>query len=124
MTITEQKVKTIIAIELSLEDIRKAVSDYGKDGMAHRHARALDFVNPVDIDSVEDAGSWSDSMTVSFIEAMFLNGNGDTYNYLAQYFGFDGWENAGFFNKNRKVYCMAVFNYGDTLTPQFIKEGK
>lgn len=118
MKITEQKVKTLISIELSLKDIGQAVSNYGKDGQAHRYPRAFEFVDPAKKHLIEKA------VSESFVEEIFLNGNGDTYNYLAQYFGFDGWHNAGYFNRGRHSYCMEVFNRGDTLTPQFIKEAK
>lgn len=115
MTITKQEVKTLISIELSLKDIGKAVSDYGKDGLTYYYPRAFEFVDPAKIYLIEKAASWTNDITIRFVEEMFLNGNKDTYGYLAQYFGFDGWENAGCFNKGRQTYRMVVFNRGDTL---------
>lgn len=39
----------------------------------------------------------------------------DTYRVIAAYFGFDGVENCGFYNKSRDVRDMVVYKRGDAL---------
>ena len=39
----------------------------------------------------------------------------DEVTYIANKLGFDGWEFAGSYNKERKIRTMIVYNNGDTI---------
>ena len=40
---------------------------------------------------------------------------GDTCSYIAKALGFDGWQNSGVYYKDRRVYKMILFKYGDRI---------
>lgn len=59
-----------------------------------------------------------ENSTLGDVKDLFesLNGfNGDELNYIAYKLGFDGWSNAGIYDKNRHVRTFTVYRYGDTL---------
>lgn len=107
MKITSQEVKTFYKIEFDAADFANAVERYeASELLVPRFKRAFEGF---DIDPK------SEESCVSAMRRMTVFGNGDTAGYLADFFGFDGWQNAGVFNERKKVYEMTVFNYGDRV---------
>lgn len=107
MKITKQEVKTFYSISISFNDFVKAIETYkAKEIHQISYSKAFDKFN---IDDTTMGNLRNGFQNISF------KGNGDTYGYLAKYFGFDGWQNAGYYSENQKAYCMVVYNYGDTL---------
>lgn len=107
MKITETKVKTICTIEFGCCEFTQAVSHYMNSMEKHKYPRAFENVDLHDEIKI--------SVIDNFFRNMGIEGNGDLYLYLANYFGFDGWENAGYYTTGKNCYRMVVFNYGDTL---------
>lgn len=111
MKIVGQEVKTLYTIELSVSDIAEAMSDYCKSTNKHKYPRAFDWLT---MDT--EAESWTLKKVEEIInKTFFMASNGDTYSYLAEYFGFDGWSNAGLWKENKRIYTMSVFNRGEYL---------
>lgn len=107
MKIQKQEVKTFYEIEFDAADFANAVEKYEK----YDHVRYAyqDAFEKIDISDKSEEG-YEAAMKV-----MSVYGCKDTYNFIADYFGFDGWHNAGYYNEKRKVYRMEVFNYGDSI---------
>lgn len=97
MTISKIEVKTHYNIELDESDVATAIHFYNsEEGEADRatYPKALDDLgdNP--------------------IKKLGLLGNSQTYAFLANFFGFDGWENAGYYHATTHTYRMSVFTWG------------
>lgn len=106
MKITKTEVRTTYSISIDFKDWTNAIEAY-KEKESYRicHPKAFDGFN------IEDT-------TMGNLRNGFHNinfkGNADTFEYLARFFGFDGWSNAGIYYERRKAHCMVVYNYGDT----------
>lgn len=107
MKITSQKVKTFYEIEFDAADLANAIERYKCSEYAH--AMWCDAFEGIDTSDLSEAAC------ERLLETKIGWGNGSTASYLADYFGFDGWQNAGTYIKKRKTYRMEVFNYGDCL---------
>lgn len=113
MKITETKVKTLYNIVLDTADFAILLEQFHDDKKD----------NAVILYSCQKAFDWletthahvSEQRAIAVMGQMHSKAHGDTYNYLAKSLGFDGWENAGYFDKNKNRYCMVVYNNGDTL---------
>lgn len=107
MKITMQEVRTIYEISIDFKDWVNAIENY-KEKEFERiiHPKAFENFN-------------IDDTTMGNLRTGFRNinykGNGDTFAYLARFFGFDGWSNAGLHYEKRNAHCMTVYNYGDTF---------
>ena len=107
MTILKNEVKTISTIALNTMDLGKAVQNYvDNENEAIFYSKAFDFMDTSD----STIGNLRKNL-----ENLSFKGNGDTFGYLAHFFGFDGWVNAGHYNKNNNKYQMVVFTYGDNI---------
>lgn len=107
MKITSQTVKTFYEIEFDAADLANAIEHYQRSEYAHAMwGNAFENIDTSDL---------SEAACEHLLETKIGWGNGSTAAYLADYFGFDGWQNSGVYNKKRKTYRMEVFNYGDNL---------
>jgi hypothetical protein len=106
MKITKQEVKTFYSIRIDFKDWTKAIENY-KEKEAPKICYSKAFEN-FNIEDTTMGNLRNGFQNISF------KGNADTFQYLATYFGFDGWQNAGFYSENRKAHCMVAYNYGDT----------
>lgn len=107
MKITSKEVKTFYRIEFDAADFANAVERYGDSEL-------LDSRFPKAFEGF-DINTNSEESCVSAMRRMSVFGNGDTAGYLADYFGFDGWSNGGYFCEKTLTYRMSVFNYGDCI---------
>ena len=108
MIITEQVVKTTYSIRFTLSEFQQMAREYQNSSDQHRYARAF---NDIDIDKLLD----TEKPEIVFFRELSMKGNPDTFKYIAEYFGFDGWSNAGYYSRTKECYCMQVFDYGDTI---------
>ena len=107
MKVVSQEVKTFYKIEFDAADFANAVERYnGSEVLETVYRRAFEGF---------DINTNSEDSCVTAMRRMSISGNGDTAGYLAEFFGYDGWQNAGTFNERKKVYAMIVFNYGDCV---------
>lgn len=93
MKILSQEVKTFYTIEIDRQTLYDIAEKFTKDETASiLYKRAFtDFANSGNINE------------------------GDTCSYIAKALGFDGWQTAGVYYVERRVYKMVVFNYGDRI---------
>lgn len=113
MKITETKVKTLYNIVLDTADFAILLEQFHDDKtnnavILYSCNKAFDFIETT-------YAHYSEQRTLAIMGQMHSKANNDTYNYLARSLGFGGWENAGYFDKNRNRYYMTVYNNGDTL---------
>ena len=107
MKITSQSVKTFYEIEFDAADLSNAIESYKRSENAQAMwGNAFEGIDTSDL---------SEAACERLLETKIGWGNGATASFLADYFGFDGWQNSGYYNKKRKTYRMQVFNYGDAL---------
>jgi hypothetical protein len=113
MKITETKVKTLYTIKLDTADFAILLEQFHDDKENEcvaltEYPKAFDFYTTTRENVREEVAA-------AVMNQMFSRANGDTYNYIARTLGFDGWENAGYYNKIKRIYTMVVYNNGDTL---------
>lgn len=103
MKILKAEVKSIYTIAVTADDYAKA-----KNNWCHGDTAAIKFPKAFDNDNTGH---------MSVLEEMKHNhsAHGDRAACLASYLGFDGWENAGYFDDGSNTLRMTVFNYGDCL---------
>ena len=106
MKITKTEVRTTYEISIDFKDWVNAIENY-KEKETGRifYPKAFEDFN---IDDTTMGNLRHGYHNINFI------GNKDTFGYLAHYFGFDSWSNAGIYFERRKAYCMSVYNCGDT----------
>lgn len=108
MKVTSKKVETIIDIEITFHDFQEIFTKFGKnENNRIIYQRAFE-------------GEDLENDSVGYIKRVFEElGSprvcGDTYRYIAESLGFDGWKNAGYYSKNKQVYKMTVYMSGDCL---------
>lgn len=109
MTITKKEVKTTYTINFTASEFAYILDAWSKSMQKHRHARAFNDL------PLEDVSELELSTIHEYFTELGVRGNPDTYAFIAEYFGFDGWSNAGYYNEAKKVYTMTVYDNGDTL---------
>ena len=108
MKITKMEVKTLFTITLRPKDIGEVITHYrSTQGLL----RAM-YPGAFDMFSVSNEPTYDELIEV--LENL-NRGNNRTYNTIAKVFGFDGWENSGYYTKERKTYTMEVYSYGDQV---------
>lgn len=107
MTIASKETKTFYNIRFTSSEFAAIAQHYLNSTDKHKYPRAFE-----NNELTEDI-----KITVldEFFKEMGITGNGDLFRLIAEYFGFDGWQNAGYYNRNKNCYCMTVYDYGDTL---------
>lgn len=103
MKIIKVEVRTTYYIEYSINDLWKIIREAKED-----ETNFQKFFYKYD----------GENSTLEDVKDLFesLNGfNGDELKYIAYKLGFDGWSNAGIYDKNRHVRTFIVYRYGDTL---------
>lgn len=103
MRILKTEVKSIYEIAVSADDFAKAKNEWN-----HNDTLNIRFPKAFKDDNVGH---------MSVLEEMKNNtlAHGDKAGCLAHCLGFDGWENAGYFDERIHCIRMTVFNYGDRL---------
>lgn len=107
MNITSIEVKTTYRINFTIYEFIQLIESYQTSMDKHKYPRAfedLDILDEIDQDEVQ-----------TFFKKMGVIGNTDLFNLIANWFGFDGWANAGYYNEKKEIYCMSVYNNGDTM---------
>lgn len=108
MTITKTEVKTFYSIEINIDDFSAIFNHFDESMKKHHYPHAFEF-------AYDNKGSKIKDVEEVFTRKLWEQGNSDTYRYIANYYGFDGWQNAGYYNEGRKVYHMQMYNEGSTL---------
>lgn len=103
MHILKTEVKSIYEIAVSADDFARAKNEWN-----HNYLLDSRFPKAFDNDLVGQMAVLDDMRKNH-------NAHGDRAGCLAHYLGFDGWENAGYFDERIKCIRMTVFNYGDRL---------
>lgn len=107
MKITTTEVKTFYSISIEFKDWVNAIENYkAKEAPKICHPRAFETFN------IEDTTMGNLRNGFRRIDPI---GNKDTFEYLARFLGFDGWQNAGIFNERTQTHNMVVYNRGDTV---------
>ncbi len=105
------EVKTTYTINLTVNDIADAIKDYYKSGKMRKFPRAFEWLS-----EKEDISTFTNEKIENLAKnSLFVEGNGDTFSYFADYFGFDGFTNSGRWDESKKVYRMVVYDYGNRL---------
>lgn len=113
MKITKAEVKTIYDIRFNFTEFKSLYTEFvnADENSVEKIIHSLAF-NGCDFSNLSDA----------YINGLFQclshktsNDRGQTYDYIAKYFGFDGWDNAGYYDKASENYCMVVYKHGDSL---------
>lgn len=108
MKITKQTVKTIVNITLDSADVAHIIDRYkNSDGLKAAFSKAFE--------NMSVTAEMPEENVLKVMNELFVHGNKDTFDVFAKVCGFDGWENAGYLDKDKMVYKMVVFNYGDTV---------
>lgn len=107
MTILKQEVRTITTIGLRAMDLGEVIKAY-KENEANQifYPHAFRFMNTEDT----TLGNLR-----STLENLQFKANADTFGMIARYYGYDGWANAGHYNKGSNHYSMTVYSYGDNI---------
>lgn len=109
MTITKKEVKTTYTINFTAGEFAYVLDAWQKSMQKHRHPHAFENLPFDDISDLKLAA------VHEYFTQLAVMGNPDTYSFIAEYFGFDGWSSVGYYNKAKKVYTMTVYDNGDTL---------
>nr|DAE67975.1 MAG TPA: translational regulation protein [Caudoviricetes sp.] len=103
MKILKAEVRTSYVIEYSKRDLMDIIANAPKDRKNY-------------LGVFEKCGGENVTMVVvsRYYEGI-IDLTPDQLTYIANKLGFDGWENAGYYNRDRKVRNMVVYREGDTL---------
>lgn len=115
MEIVTQEVKTLYSIQFTVSDFAGILFKYYREMEDEKCAYPKAF-EWLDLEKEDRYPSkLTENRVLDILDRMFIKGNGDTYAFIAKYFGFDGWSNGGLWNKNKKVWEMGVYNRGRYL---------
>lgn len=106
MKITSAKVMTVYDIDYTFEDFIEAAKD-----AFERAGRPNAFL----VDGVDVLDMPEEQQLKIFRKQWHCMLHGDTYTVIARHLGFDGWKNAGLYDKRKDVRSMVVYNDGDDL---------
>ena len=113
MKTLQSTVKTIYNIELDMADFALILERFHKDKSL---GRSVTVVYPLAFEWLEKTyADVSEGWAEAVVKNMQRNAHGDTYKLIAEYLGFDGYENSGYYNETKRIYRMSVYNNGDTL---------
>lgn len=110
MIITNKETKTFYNIRFTLSEFAQICDNYTRSTNKHKYPRAFESIA---IEEVIESNATS--TLINFFKEMGMIGNADLFSLIANHFGFDGWDNAGYYNLTKQCYCMRVFDYGDTI---------
>ena len=108
MKITEQRVKTITSIILDTADFANMIEYYKRNEL-------FKTMYPDAFKDMTVTAEMPEKNVIKVMEEMKILGNKDTYNFIADYHSFDGWENSGYYDEKKKIYKMVVYSNGDTM---------
>lgn len=107
-----QEVKTFYDIELDTADFANILERLHQD---KENGRSITIIYPKAFDWVITSPDINEPSAIIVMKQMHGKAHGDTFKYIAETLGFDGWANAGYYNETKRVYRMTVYNRGDTL---------
>lgn len=108
MKITKQVVKTIVSIKLDSIDFFEMID-------AYKQCEEDKKIYPNAFKNMCVVAEMKEEHIIKVMKEMLFLGNKDTFNYIASFNGFDGWENSGYYDEKSSTYNMVVYNYGDTM---------
>lgn len=107
MVKVKQTVKTEVEIRLDTMDIKHAIEHYLNTPIEKTvYPKAFNKVN---------LSYQMNELDIINVMINFICEHGDTFGYLASYFGFDDWCNSGTMDRQKNIYKMTVFSYGDQI---------
>lgn len=101
MNIYKKEIKTLYEIRFDLMEFLKIVEVFKECKEKMVLSNAFCKLTSFDYNEV-----------IKFYKHLADLGNPDTFLFIAKTLGFDGWENAGYYNALKDCYCMTVFNHG------------
>ncbi len=107
MKIISKEVRTTYEIMFDINEYTEIVKSFRDSMKKHHTPKAFEWLkyDEIDIDN-KPLDEWH-------LKNLWNCGNGDTFRYIANYFGFDGWSNAGIYYDHHKCHKMTVYNYGN-----------
>lgn len=107
MKIIKNEVRTITTISLTIKDLNELMDSYND-------CDNNQFLFPDAFKQID-----TNDRTMGYLRTVMENlayrGNGATFKYIAYHFGFDGFDNAGYYHKASGEYRMVVYTEGNTL---------
>lgn len=105
MKIRNIEVKTTYSVAINAKDMAAILEDYN-NGEGYAAAGTFKEFETVDL---------TRGQMLDILKKIGFCGNCATYNYIAQRLGFDGWENAGYYDEKTRSYIMRLYRHGDAL---------
>lgn len=109
MKITSKETKTFYEIMIDIEDLSIIIEHWSKSMKKYKTPKAFDWLIIENLD-------FSKPLHITHLKSLWDTANADTLQYIAEYYGFDGWYNAGIYYENHKMHKMTVYNCGDDFT--------
>ena len=110
MKVTSKEVRTIYSIKVSATDFYEVkVAWFADEVLRISYPKAFSFC------ASETAALENQCLEKTIREMQELSASGDRARLIAKHFGFDGFENAGYFNKRTRTLDMVVYNHGDDM---------
>lgn len=107
MKVVSKEVKTFYDIMLNIEDLTEIVKSFRDSMNKHRTPKAFDWLKYDEIDLDNKL------LDESHLKMFWNASNGDSLTYIANYYGFDGWQHSGYYCEHKKQHKMVVYNYGN-----------
>lgn len=121
MRITEQKVYTEYTIRIHVGEMMQAIYDY----FHHCADATCQIKYPKAFTILQEKTDGGDpdkynELTHTYLRDYisnipFSSESSTTWNYLADYYGFDGYKNVGYYDSRKDEYVFVVYNNGDDL---------
>lgn len=113
MEFLKAEVKTIYQISVSADDYANA-----KNKWLHNEVTNARFPKAFTMEN-QELGHVAILMEMK----NHFSAHGDNAGCLADYLGFDGWDNAGYFDESTMTIKMTVFDYGNRMNFSGKKKG-
>lgn len=107
MKVIKQEVKTFYKIALTIKDIVELFEEYPTK-------ESNEIIYPNAFEKIDTKDTTMGNLRIVLKNFSQLS-NRHTLNYVANHFGFDGWDNAGHFHEASQTYRMIVYTEGDTM---------
>ena len=104
MTVVRKEIKTHYTIHITEKDFLAITNQYlfkTEDIYRDLYPKAFKGSHLID-----------DTKIIEFMKSWITTANGDLLSYIADCFGFDGWENSGVYDPTKKCIRMVVYSWG------------
>lgn len=121
MRITEQKVYTEYTIRIHVGEMMRAIYDYfHRCEDANCQIKYPKAFTTIQEQTNDGDPSKYDELTHAYLrdyisKLLVSSEHSTSWNYLADYYGFDGYKNVGYYDSRKNEYVLVVYNNGDDL---------